>query len=326
MYVSLLSNKEAFILSDDYLTEPRGRGKPPSVMRSPPALRGGAEHDTVAGWDEQVEGGEDFELWEEETPRKRGDASVEDPMAAWAKELRKRPLLTKEQEIELAKRIDRMQQAQQELQQLMQDKRLTAKREAQLRAIIQDGEEARKILIESNLRLVVSIARKYRGYGVPLSDLIQEGNIGLIQAVDRFDWRKGCRFSTCATLWIRQAVIRAIQAQSQLVKLPTRVSEQIHRLSRTREVLTQELGREPTADELARRLHLPKVYVEELLNYPHQVSSLDEPVDDDEKVTLADAIEDDEDLAPEEAMARRRRREQIEKALKDLPDNYQTVI
>jgi len=193
-------------------------------------------------------------------------------------------------------------------------------------AVIKEGEEARQVMIESNLRLVVSIARKYRGYGVPLNDLIQEGNIGLIQAVDRFDWRKGTRFSTCATLWIRQAVIRAIQAQSQLVKLPTRISEQLHKLSRAREVLTQELGREPTPQELARHLRMPRTQVEELLGYPHQVSSLDEPVDSEEKVTLLDAIEDTSSLNPEEELVQRTVREHIERALNELPENYRTVI
>jgi RNA polymerase sigma factor (sigma-70 family) len=192
--------------------------------------------------------------------------------------------------------------------------------------VIKDGEEARQVMIESNLRLVVSIARKYRGYGVPLNDLIQEGNIGLIQAVDRFDWRKGTRFSTCATLWIRQAVIRAIQAQSQLVKLPTRISEQLHKLNRAREILTQELGREPTAQELARFMKMPKTQVEELLGYPHQVSSLDEPVDSEEKVTLLDAIEDTSTLNPEEEMIQRTLREHIDRALNELPENYRTVI
>ena len=227
---------------------------------------------------------------------KPDDASVEDAMAAWAKELRKRPLLTKAQEIDVAKRIER------------------------------DEEEARKILIESNLRLVVSIARKYRGYGVSLPDLIQEGNIGLIQAVDRFDWRKGCRFSTCATLWIRQAVIRAIQAQSQLVKLPTRISEQLHKLSRTRELLTQQLGRDPTALEIARRMRMTRSHVEELLTYPHQVTSLDEPVNDGDKVTLADAIEDADTIKPEGMMEQLGLREQIEEALEGLPENYQIVL
>lgn len=257
--------------------------------------------------------------------RSRGVA-VEDPMAAWAKELRKRPLLTKEQEIELAKRIDNMKQALAELEQLQAENNLTPERESELYAAIRDGEEAREILIESNLRLVVSIARKYRGYGVPLSDLIQEGNIGLIQAVDKFDWRKGCRFSTCATLWIRQAVIRAIQAQAQLVKLPTRVSEQIHRLSKVKDMLTQELGREPTVDELARRTRLPKEVVEQLLCYPHQVISLDEPVDTEEKMTLADAIEDECIAGPEEIAIKSRNRERIERALRDLPDNQRLVI
>ncbi|MCS7252667.1 MAG: RNA polymerase sigma factor RpoD/SigA [Armatimonadetes bacterium] len=254
------------------------------------------------------------------------DVAVEDPMAAWAKELRKRPLLTKEQEVELAKRIDNMKQALTELKQLKGEGNLTPERENTLQTIIEDGEAARKILIESNLRLVVSIARRYRGYGVPLGDLIQEGNIGLIQAVDKFDWRKGCRFSTCATLWIRQAVIRAIQAQAQPVKLPTRVSELIHRLNRVKEMLIQELGREPTSEELARRMRLSKETVEQLLCYPHQVTSLDEPFDTDEKGTLADAIEDENEPGPEEVAMRMHNRELIEQALDELPKNQRVVI
>jgi RNA polymerase sigma factor (sigma-70 family) len=337
---------------------------------------------------------EDLAVTPEELAEEEEHAAVEDAMAAWARELRRRPLLTKEQEQELAKRMgnatnfrkrllhryvekefgiklkqwkrhinetfdDYLQVLKDTLRNLQPEKleqiarrlgvpekewkrmsverrpgylvELISQRYLQIAtpeemAVIKDGEEARQIMIESNLRLVVSIARKYRGYGVPLNDLIQEGNIGLIQAVDRFDWRKGTRFSTCATLWIRQAVIRAIQAQSQLVKLPTRISEQLHKLNRAREILTQELGREPTAQELARFMKMPKAQVEELLGYPHQVSSLDEPVDSEEKVTLLDAIEDTSTLNPEEEMLQRTLREHIDRALNELPENYRTVI
>lgn len=335
---------------------------------------------------------EDLVFTPEELAEEETHAAVEDAMAAWARELRRRPLLDKEQEQQLAKRMEKATRVRQNLLRRYVEKELGIKlrkwkvnetfddyllvlkdalkklppeklnekasklgvpeeewkkMSAERRpgylvelisqryleiatpedmAVIRDGEEARQIMIESNLRLVVSIARKYRGYGVPLNDLIQEGNIGLIQAVDRFDWRKGTRFSTCATLWIRQAVIRAIQAQSQLVKLPTRVSEQLHKLNRARELLTQELGREPTAQELARYMKMPKAQVEELLSYPHQVASLDEPIDNEEKVTLLDAIEDTSSLNPEEEMIQRTLREHIEKALNELPENYRTVI
>ncbi len=328
----------------------------------------------------------------EELAEEEAHAAVEDPMAAWARELRRRPLLDKEQEQQLAKRMERATRVRQDLlrryvkerfgirlrkwkenetfddyllvlkealkklpperwdeiaqslgvpekewQRMSWERRpgylaeVIGQRYLEIASpkdmeVIRDGEEARQIMIESNLRLVVSIARKYRGYGVPLNDLIQEGNIGLIQAVDRFDWRKGTRFSTCATLWIRQAVIRAIQAQSQLVKLPTRISEQLHKLSRAREILTQELGREPTAQELSRFLKMPRAQVEDLLNYPHQVSSLDEPVDSEEKVTLLDAIEDTSILSPEEEMIQRTLREHIDRALDELPENYRLVI
>ncbi len=349
-------------------------------------------------WFEEAEEAELPELPEEllvtpeELAEEEAHAAVEDAMAAWARELRRRPLLDKDQEQQLAKRMEKATRVRQNLLRRYVDKEfgiklrkwketetfddylavlknalkklpqekldeiaqklgvpeqewkrmsverrpgylteLISKRYLSIaspeeKAIIEDGEKAREIMIESNLRLVVSIARKYRGYGVPLNDLIQEGNIGLIQAVDRFDWRKGTRFSTCATLWIRQAVIRAIQAQSQLVKLPTRISEQLHKLNRAREVLTQELGREPTAQELARFMKMPRTQVEELLSYPHQVSSLDEPVDSEEKVTLLDAIEDTSMLSPEEEMIQRTLREHIDRALNELPENYRTVI
>lgn len=347
-------------------------------------------------WFERGEGlpelPEDLAVTPEELAEEEEHAAVEDAMAAWARELRRRPLLDKEQEQQLAKRMERATRVRQNLLRRYVEKefgvklrkwkdnetfddyllvlksalkklpserlegiarqlgipdkewkRMSAERRPgylvevisqrylqiatlEEMKIIKDGEEARQIMIESNLRLVVSIARKYRGYGVPLNDLIQEGNIGLIQAVDRFDWRKGTRFSTCATLWIRQAVIRAIQAQSQLVKLPTRISEQLHKLNRAREILTQELGREPNAQELARFMKMPKIQVEELLGYPHQVSSLDEPVDSEEKVTLLDAIEDTSTLNPEEEMLQRTLREHIDRALNELPENYRTVI
>ncbi|MCS7191651.1 MAG: RNA polymerase sigma factor RpoD/SigA [Armatimonadetes bacterium] len=341
---------------------------------------------------------DDLNTTPEEIEEAEAHAAVEDAMAAWARELRRRPLLDKDQEQQLAKRMEEATKARLDLLQRYVEKEFGIKlrkrkekrnetfddyfqfvlkeslkklakdsperldeiasqlgiREQEWKKvsperrpgylaeiishrymeiatpkeleIIKDGEEARQIMIESNLRLVVSIARRYRGYGVPLNDLIQEGNIGLIQAVDRFDWRKGTRFSTCATLWIRQAVIRAIQAQSQLVKLPTRISEQLHKINRAREIMTQELGREPTPQELSRFMKVPRTQVEELLGYPHQVSSLDEPVDTEEKVTLLDAIEDTSILNPEEEMIQRTLREHIDMALNELPENYQTVI
>lgn len=342
--------------------------------------------------DELLELPEDLTIAPEELAEEEAHAAVEDAMAAWARELRRRPLLDKEQEQQLTKRMEKSTRVRQNLlrryaakefdiklgkwkanetfddyllvlknafkklhperldeiarqvgvhqrewKRMSMERRpgylveLINQRYMQIAtpeemAVIKDGEKARQIMIESNLRLVVSIARKYRGYAVPLNDLIQEGNIGLIQAVDRFDWRKGTRFSTCATLWIRQAVIRAIQAQSQLVKLPTRISEQLHKINRAREILTQELGREPTAQELARFMKMPKAQVEELLSYPHQVSSLDEPVDSEEKVTLLDAIEDTSSISPEGEMIQRTLREHIDRALDELPENYRTVI
>lgn len=234
---------------------------------------------------------------------RRSRSDVPDAMTSWGRELHKRPLLTHEQEVELAKRMEA------------------------------GDEEARNIFIESNYRLVVSIAQKYRGCGVPLEDLIQAGNVGLIQAVDHYDWRQGTRFSTCAVMWIRQAILRAIDSHARIVRLSMRVSEQAHRIAAAREALVRELGRDPTIDEIARRVRLPKERVKELMGYMAQkVISLDDPVDmaegfdTDEIPSLAEYLPDDSATDPEEVVANRELREILEEAVSELPERTQRAV
>lgn len=235
--------------------------------------------------------------------QRRQRSGIPDSLTLWGKELHKRPLLTHEQEVELAKRMEK------------------------------GDEEARRIFIESNYRLVVSIAQRYRGCGVPLEDLIQAGNIGLIQAVDHYDWRQGTRFSTCAVMWIRQAILRAIDSHARVVRLSMRVSEQVHRIAAARQALMRELGRDPTIDEIARRVRLSKERVKELMGYMAQrVISLDDPVDiaegldADEVPSFSEYLADDPSSNPEEIVINREFKEAIEEAIRELPDRTQQAL
>lgn len=236
-------------------------------------------------------------------PSRRQRSVIPDPMTLWGRELHKRPLLTHEQEIKLARRMEK------------------------------GDKEARRIFIESNYRLVVSIAQKYRGCGVPLEDLIQAGNIGLIQAVDHYDWRQGTRFSTCAVMWIRQAILRAIDSHARIVRLSMRVSEQVHRIAAARQALIRELGRDPTIEEIARRVRLSKERVKELMGYMAQrVISIDDPVDiadglsADEVPSFAEYLADDVSNNPEEIVISRELKQVIEEAIKELPDRTQQAL
>lgn len=222
--------------------------------------------------------------------------AIDDPVRMYLKEIGKVPLLTAEEEVELAKRIE------------------------------QGDEEAKKKLIEANLRLVVSIAKKYVGRGMLFLDLIQEGNLGLIKAVEKFDYRKGYKFSTYATWWIRQAITRAIADQARTIRIPVHMVETINKLIRVSRQLLQELGREPTPEEIAKEMGISEEKVREILKIAQEPVSLETPIGEEEDSHLGDFIEDQDALAPAEAASYNLLREQLEGVLDTLTEREQNVL
>ena len=221
---------------------------------------------------------------------------LEDPVRMYLKEIGKVPLLSAEEEIEYAKRME------------------------------QGDEEAKKRLAEANLRLVVSIAKRYVGRGMQFLDLIQEGNLGLIKAVEKFDYRKGYKFSTYATWWIRQAITRAIADQAKTIRVPVHMVETINKVVRARRTLTQELGREPSNKEIAEMLGEDEDRVTEIMSFSQDPVSMEAPVGDEDDSHLGDFVQDSNALSPEENAIAEMRNKQISLAMKDLTDREQEVI
>ena len=207
-----------------------------------------------------------------------------DPVSLYFREVNKVPLLTHEEEISLAKCIEAGRKARSTLA----EGPVTGKRKGELKRIIEDGWAAREHLITANFRLVISVAKKYLGRGVPFLDLIQDGNIGLIRATKKFDYRRGHRFSTYATWWIRQAVSRSVADHGRTIRLPVHLGDQINRLWRENHKLTQELGREATMEEIAHALDLETRRVEELMKFAQRPLSLELPSSEDEENELSD--------------------------------------
>ena len=222
--------------------------------------------------------------------------NIEDPVRMYLKEIGKVPLLTAEEEIELAKRME------------------------------EGDEEAKKRLAEANLRLVVSIAKRYVGRGMLFLDLIQEGNLGLIKAVEKFDYRKGFKFSTYATWWIRQAITRAIADQARTIRIPVHMVETINKLIRVSRQLLQELGREPTPDEIAEEMNLPVDRVREILKISQEPVSLETPIGEEEDSHLGDFIQDENVPVPADAAAFTLLKEQLVEVLGTLTDREQKVL
>ncbi len=239
--------------------------------------------------------------------------SLDDPVRMYLKEIGRVPLLSMEEEKAFAMRIERGE--------LEARKNGTADN-----AIIADGEEAKRQLTEANLRLVVSIAKKYVGRGMLFLDLIQEGNLGLIRAVEKFDYRKGYKFSTYATWWIRQAITRALADQARTIRIPVHMVETINRLVKISRQLLQELGREPSVEEIAGAMGLSPEKVREVMKISQEPISLETPIGEEEDSHLGDFIEDQEAVAPAEAASVMLLKEKMQDVLQNLTDRERKVL
>ena len=250
--------------------------------------------------DDMAPSAEDLELIEEEklvdTDEMSESMSVNDPVRMYLKEIGKIPLLTGEEEQEVAKRL------------------------------AEGDEEAHNIMVEANLRLVVSIAKRYVGRGLQFLDLIQEGNLGLIKAVGKFDYEKGYKFSTYATWWIRQAISRAIADHARTIRIPVHMVETINRVSRASHELVQELGREPSSGEIADKLNLPTEKVEEIMRVAQEPISLETPVGEEDDSHLGDFIQDEDASEPADAATFAMLREQLAGVLKTLTPREEKVL
>lgn len=245
---------------------------------------------------EEEEADSDEEIILADSARDSDTGNVTDPIHMYLKEIGQVPLLTPEQEIELAKRVE------------------------------EGDKEAKRKLEEANLRLVVSIAKHYTGHGMSLMDLIQEGSLGLIRAVEKYDYKKGFRFSTYATWWIRQSITRAIADQGRTIRIPVHMVENINKVNRSARDLVQKLGRDPTTEELAQEAHMPVERIREIQRISREPVSMETPVGDEEDSSLGDFIRDDTTPHPADEAARTMLREQIREILSDLTEREQQVL
>jgi RNA polymerase primary sigma factor len=242
------------------------------------------------------------------------ESSLDDPVRMYLREIGRVPLLSAEEEVRLAQRMERGRG------ELLKPATIRNYR------IVEDGEEGQRRLTEANLRLVVSVAKKYIGRGMSLLDLIQEGNIGLIRAVEKFDYTKGYKFSTYATWWIRQAITRAIADQARTIRIPVHMVETINRLIRISRRLLQDLGREPTSEEIAAQMEISPEKVREIIKVSQEPVSLETPIGEEEDSHLGDFIEDHTALAPADAASHQLLKEQVEDVLDSLTERERKVL
>lgn len=267
---------------------------------------------------------------DEEDPSESGSAEVSgieaidsgDTVGLYLSTVGRVPLLTRDEEVELAKRIERGRNARSELA----AESVSSERRALLEALIEDGMAAREHLIMANSRLVISVAKKYVGRGVPMLDLIQEGHVGLMRAVKKFDYSRGHKFSTYATWWIRQAVTRLVADHGRTIRIPVHMGDRINRLLRTRHKLTQELGREPKREELARALDIAPNDVDYMLRVAQRPLSLERPTEMDGDAVIGDFIQDEEAPAPEELTVQEILEERVHHVLEELPHREALVL
>jgi RNA polymerase primary sigma factor len=248
--------------------------------------------------------------------------AIDDMIGLYFREVGQVPLLTADEEVELAKRMDAGRTAQEQLDR----DGLNAAQQAEARETAEDGREAREQLIRANSRLVISVAKRYMGRGVPFLDLIQEGNIGLIRAANKFDYRRGNKFSTYATWWIRQAVSRAVADQGRTIRIPVHMGDQINKLVRTTRRLAQKLGREPTTEEVADALEIPIDKAEDMMQVARPTLSLEMPTDDEGKGEFGDFIEDEGCTPLDEEVTSTMLQEVFEDILQYLPPREVRIL
>ncbi|WP_312709313.1 RNA polymerase sigma factor RpoD [Aciditerrimonas ferrireducens] len=271
------------------------------------------------------------ELMARQHPRGRGRAqpadSGADPVHTYLREIGKVPLLTGQLEVELARRIEAGHQAAERLAALERGEGgASAEERARLAQAVRRGQQAKEALIEANLRLVVSIAKRYRNRGLAFLDLIQEGNLGLMRAVEKFDYTKGFKFSTYATWWIRQAITRALADQGRTIRIPVHMVETINKVVRVQRQLLQELGREPTVEEIAARVEFPAERVREIQRINQDTISLEQPMGEEDDFSLSDLIEDQGAEVPDDAAARVMLHAAVRAALACLPEREREVM
>ena len=258
--------------------------------------------------------------------------SIDDPVRMYLKEIGKVPLLNPDEEIVLAQAMSAGNEAKARLDELEEQRKngetpdITPEEEAQLRKVYKKGESSKQKLAEANLRLVVSIAKRYVGRGMLFLDLIQEGNLGLIKAVEKFDYTKGYKFSTYATWWIRQSITRAIADQARTIRIPVHMVETMNKVLRTSHILVQELGREPTQGEIAAKMHIPVERVQEILKMAQEPVSLQSPVGEEDDSHLGDFLPAPAAEEPSEAAAASLLKEQLLEVMKTLTPREEKVL
>jgi len=309
-----------FVSSEDVTAALIAAELPPESMDV--VLRMLADHGVAI-----VDGGDDED--EDESPAKSDAdaaakaAATSDPVRMYLKEIGRVPLLSAAEEVDLAKRVEAG---------LFASEKLTTVRdlpvglERELEQVERDGQFAKKRLIEANLRLVVSIAKRYVGRGMLFLDLIQEGNLGLIRAVEKFDYTKGYKFSTYATWWIRQAITRAIADQARTIRIPVHMVETINKLLRVQRQMLQDLGREPTPEELGAEMEMPPERVREIQKLAQEPVSLETPIGEEEDSNLGDFIEDSDAIVPIDAASFILLQEQLDAILHTLSEREKKVI
>jgi len=273
---------------------------------------------------EEVE--EEVEVEDERAEAALGDinaVSPDDPVGLYFRQMAQEPLLTALEEIELAKRIERGRDTH---QMVSQSKTLDQHLRVDLQRHVDDGQAAREHLGRANTRLVVSIAKRYMGQGLPFPDLIQEGNVGLMRAVDKYDYKRGNRFSTYATWWIRQAITRALAQKTRTIRIPLHMTERIRQMYRTAQSLEQTLGRRPTPEEIAAEMDVPAEQVRGMMDASQHAIALERPVGDDGDSEFGDFIEDQETPSPVESATQHMLQETIEEVLSELTPRQSHIL
>lgn len=252
--------------------------------------------------------------------------SADDPVGLYFRQMAQEPLLTAHEEIELAKRIEVGKEARIRLLRHEIARHLNEAEVAHMQRLVLDGQNAREHLGRANTRLVVSIAKRYMGQGLPFPDLIQEGNVGLMRAVDKYDYKRGNRFSTYATWWIRQAITRALAQKTRTIRIPLHMTERIRQMYRTAQTLEQNLGRRPSPEEIAREMKLPTDNIRSMMDASQHAIALERPVGDDGDSEFGDFIEDQDSPSPVEAATQHLLQETIEEVLSELTPRQSHIL